>query len=134
MISLKELNPKGFPLTPVQEANLNILLIRINRVREKWGKPMIVTSGFRSMEDHKRIYTENAKKNGVTNFRIPMGSRHLSAQACDISDPDGSLFDWTKANEQFLSDVGLWMEEKDSYKRVHFQTMPPASGKRWFKP
>lgn len=134
MITLKELNPKSSLLTEEQRANLDTLLERINIIRSKWGKPMVPTSGFRTLEDHKRIYRELAQQRGVSNIRIPMGSQHLKGAAVDIYDPDGSLFRWCKANEQVLVDAKLWCEEQDDQPRVHFQIFPPASGKRWFKP
>ena len=97
---------------------------------------MIVTSGYRSMQEHKRIYSEIAAKKGIDFFKmkIPLGSKHLSGQAVDISDPDGSLHKFCKNHEWMLEDVGLWCEEKDGEKRVHFQTIAPNSGKRFFYP
>lgn len=132
MITLKEINPKGFETTPGIDINLLELHRRINIVRQLWGKPMIVTSGFRSLVDHKRIYMEKARKAGIQNPRIPMGSLHLSGEAVDIRD-DGSLYDWLKQSEQVLIDAGLWCEE-GTKGWVHFQTRPPRSGKRWFLP
>ena len=86
------------------------------------------------MEDHKRIYMELTRKRGATNVRVPLGSAHLKGSAVDISDPDGSLYDWCKAHEALLVSAQLWCEEKDDQKRVHFQTYAPPSGKRFFKP
>ncbi len=134
MISLAELNPKNVVLSESHKSNLNILHARINKVRALWAKPMIVTSGVRSVEDHKRIYAELAKRRPSGVIRIPMGSKHLSAAACDIYDEDGSLHDWCVQHESFLAEVGLWCEVKDSEKRVHFQIVAPGSGKRFFKP
>lgn len=134
MIKLEELNPKNFPLTEEQETNLKILHQRINVIRKEWGKPMRVSSGVRSIDDHRRIYLDLAKKRGIKDIRIPMGSKHLKGAAVDISDPDGSLHAWCKENEQILIDNNLWCEEKDNEKRVHFQIFPPASGNRFFKP
>lgn len=136
MITIKELNLKNFPINEEQEKNSLILLAKINLVRTKWGKPMLVTSGFRSLEDHIRIYRELAEKNN-TNFdidKVPMGSQHLKFAAVDILDFDGSLYEWCVANEAFLAEVGLWCEIKDSQKRVHFQIYAPKSGNRFFKP
>lgn len=137
-ISLKELlQGADFNLqTKEVQANLMVLLERINKVREKWGKSLTVTSGLRDMANHIRIYKELAIKRGVpyNESKVPMGSKHLSGQAVDCSDPDGSLFDWCKANEAFLADIKLWMEEKDDQKRVHFQITAPRSNKRFFKP
>lgn len=123
-------------LSPELRANAEELLRRVNIIRAQYGKPMKVSSGYRSKEDHIRVYKELAVKRG-TPFelsKVPMGSKHLSCQAVDISDPDGSLFNWVKQNEDLVAKVGLWMEEKDDQKRVHFQTVPPKSGKRFFSP
>lgn len=133
MISLRELNPKGVTLTPEMEANLQDLHSRINKIRTAWAKPMMVTSGVRSLADHKRIYADIARRKGLTHIRIPMGSKHLSAQACDILDRDGSLMAWCKANVTILEAVGLWVEA-DTKGWVHFQVVPPRSGNRFFKP
>lgn len=133
MITLEELNPKGFALSDVQRRNVVVLHERINIVRKKYGKPMLVTSGVRSIEDHKRIYMEIAKRKGISNPRIPMGSQHLKGAAVDISDPKGELYAWCKANESVLIEAKLWCEE-GTRGWVHFQIVPPASGKRWFLP
>jgi hypothetical protein len=139
MISYKEILC-GHSLADVEiriQHNLEELLGRMNLIRTAYGKPMIVTSGFRSKQDHLRIYSEiNAKrvKAGLPELNAPMGSRHLSGQAVDILDRDGSLHQWCKDNEDLLVRIGLWCEEKDSTPRVHFQTVPPASGKRFFHP
>lgn len=138
-ISMNELL-KGTPISEVpieHQHNLEELKKRINIIREKWGKPMTVTSGYRSMFDHKRIYSEiNAKRRKLKQpeLTIPMGSKHLSGSAVDISDPDGSLHAWCKANIPLLEEVELWCEEKDNEARVHFQIFPPKSGKRFFYP
>lgn len=138
MLAMSELlkGKKLEDLPADHQANLEILLERMNKVREKYGKAMTVTSGYRSMDDHLRIYKDLAKQRGQVydESKVPKQSKHLYGQAVDISDPDGSLFQWTKDNEQFLVDVELWMEEKDDVKRVHFQILPPKSGKRWFLP
>jgi len=137
-ISLKELLDGNIitDLSIAQQHNLEELLIKINKIRTTWGKPMIVTSGVRQLQDHLRIYSQLAAQKGVpfNRDKVPMGSWHLKAGAVDISDPDGSLHDWCKKNIKILEDVGLWCEEKDEQRRVHFQIRPPASGKRFFYP
>ena len=131
MITMKELNPKNFPAQKSIQDNLEILLKKINEIRAAYGKPMKITSGLRTMEDHLRIYAEM----GITDKnKIPMKSRHLFGQACDVSDPDGKLMDWCIANEKVLEKVGLWCEVRDDKKRVHFQIVPPQSGKLFFNP
>ena len=118
------------------QANLAILLEKMNKVRELWAKPMTVTSGYRSKEDQIRIYKDLASQRGqkFDESKIPWGSQHLKGAACDISDPDYKLFDWCKANTAKLEEIGLWMEEKDDQRRVHFQIYPPKSGNRFFNP
>ena len=111
--------------------NLRILHKKMNEVRKQYAKPMTPTSIYRSMEDHLRIY----KELGITDkAKIPMKSKHLSGEAIDISDKDGGLMIWCKSNVAILENVGLWCEEKDDKKRVHFQIVPPKSGNRFFLP
>jgi|SRR3990167_4159697 len=112
--------------------NLDILVDRINVIRETYAQPMTVTSGFRSMEDHLRIYAEK----GITDeHKIPMRSQHLSGCAVDIADADGKLKAWVRLNVPLLESVGLWCEAFEYTPTwLHFQINPPASEKRFFKP
>ena len=112
-------------------ANLAVLQDRMNKLHELYHKNMVVTSGYRSMEDHLRIY----KEKGITDkTKIPMKSKHLFGQAVDISDKDGFLWDWCKKNEWALEQCELWCEDDPGTPRVHFQIVPPNSGHRFFKP
>jgi hypothetical protein len=112
------------------QANLAILLERLNKVRAKWGKPMTTTSGLRTMEDHLRIYAAK----GITDpTKIPMKSKHLIGAADDISDPVLELTNWLKANPDVLEEAELWCEGMNK-NWVHFQIFPPHSGTRWFLP
>jgi uncharacterized protein YcbK (DUF882 family) len=134
MIVLKELlgSAKYETLSADIQGNLMILLERINKIRDAYGKPMTVTSGLRTMEDHLRIYREK----GITDInRIPMKSRHLYGQAVDISDPKQELQKWCLANVKLLEEVGLWMEDFSATPNwCHFQVVAPGSGNRFFKP
>lgn len=69
-------------VTPTILANLRRLAEKLEEVRELLGnRPMRITSGFRTVADHYRIYREM----GVTNkARIPMGSHHLNGTAADF--------------------------------------------------
>lgn len=119
-------------LAPEIQANLTVLLAKLNLVRSAWGKPMTSTSGLRTMADHLRIY---AAKGITDQSKIPMKSKHLSGEADDISDPKRELQAWCKANEAKLAEIGLWMEDFSATPTwVHFQIVPPKSGKRWFMP
>lgn len=118
------------------QKNLMILLERINKIRDAWGKPMIVTSGLRTMEQHLAIY----RAKGITDqSKIPMKSAHLVGAAVDISDPDHKLQEWCKTNEAILESIGLWMEDFSATPNwCHFQCNPYGSyikGKSiWFIP
>lgn len=117
--------------------NLMELLAKINIIREKWGKPMTVTSGLRTKEDQIRIYKEKAQKEGKAfdENKIPMGSQHMFGAAVDIYDPNKELQKWCLDNEKELEDVGLWMEDFSATPNwSHFQIYPPKSGKRFFNP
>lgn len=134
MITMQELLGK-YKLEDQPEStqnNLAELLKRVNIVRMAWGKPMTVTSGLRSMEDHLAIY----KAKGITDpAKIPMHSHHLYGEAVDISDPALELTAWLKsdAGSPVLVAAGLYCEEGNK-NWVHFQIVPPKSGNRWFLP
>lgn len=136
MISKKELLSNQIDdiglLEPSIQENLNILLKKINVIRTAWAKPMIVTSGLRTMKHHLDIYA----RKGITDpNRIPMKSKHLFGQAVDISDPKQELQKWCKQNISLLESTGLWMEDFSATKNwCHFQIVPPKSGNRFFMP
>jgi uncharacterized protein YcbK (DUF882 family) len=133
-ITLKEiLNRTEYnTLSKEIQDNLIILLDKINKIRDKYGNPMTITSGFRSEQDHLRIY----KNKGITDkSKVPMKSKHLYGQAVDIYDPDKKLQAWCKNNIHVLEEIGLWMEDFDHTPNwCHFQAVPPKSGNRFFKP
>jgi len=101
-------------------ANLQKLLKSLNKFRSAYGKPMIVTSGYRSPEHNRKI-------GGAKN------SAHLSCQAADFSDPDRKLAEFCLNNEALLESCGLWVEHP-SYTPtwVHLQIRPVSQ--RYFKP
>jgi uncharacterized protein YcbK (DUF882 family) len=90
-----------FPLNLELEANLAKLLEALNRFRAIYGKPMRVTSGYRP--GHYNKAAGGSQK-----------STHLSCEACDFADPDGSLDKFCMENQQLLADCGLWLEHPDS--------------------
>lgn len=110
--------------------NIFVLLERISRFRDIYGLPMRVTSGYRSIEDHIRIY----QAINVPLSKVPLGSKHLRGAAVDIYDGNGLLMKYCKSNSHLLEDIGLWCEDKDPRPRVHFQIYPPSSGLRFFIP
>jgi len=139
MISINELLSGNKLESQTQEIknNLNELLEKINKIRASWGNPMTVTSGLRSKEHHIQVYENIAKKKGIIFdiSKVPMGSRHLSGQAVDISDPNRELQAWCLSNQPTLESIGLWMEDFSATSNwCHFQTVAPKSGARFFKP
>jgi hypothetical protein len=112
----------------------NLLLGTMDETEAK--KFRTVTSGFRTKEDHIRVYKELAAKRGqeFDETKIPWGSMHLRGCAVDISDPTGWLYTFAVNRESVLEEIGLWCEVKDDQERVHFQTEPPRSNKRFFHP
>lgn len=122
-VSMKELMGRySVADIPIEyQHNLEELQKRINVVRKAWGKPMIVTSGFRTEADQRRI---NPKA---------MRSNHLSGRAVDIADADGLLYAWCVKNEKLLEETGLWMEITGG-NWCHFQSVQPRSGRRFFQP
>lgn len=131
MISRKEIL-KDHECPPELEENLLELLIRINKVRDAYGVPLTVDSGFRSKEDQIRIY--NAK--GITDeSEMHMHSKHFTCQAVDIYDPNKELKEWVIKNISLIESIGLWMEDFSSTPNwIHFQIINPTSGKRFFIP
>jgi hypothetical protein len=114
--------------------NLEDLLLAVNKLRDEWAKPLIVTSGYRSMQQHLRIYSAK----GITDqSKIPMQSKHLVGLAVDLADPNGELYAWAEANEDKLIEFGLWCE-RGTQGWLHCQCVPYGSyqeGKsRFFNP
>lgn len=132
MISMKEyfgdISLADVPVSHIQ--NAENLLKKVNVLREAWNKPMIVTSGYRTLQDHLRIYSQ--KK--VPQDKIPMSSAHLSGESIDIYDPGLLITKWLKENDSSrLQALDLYCEEGPS-NWVHIQTRKPKSARRWFLP
>lgn len=104
------------------QANLEKLHKSINKLRTAYGKPMIVSSGYRSP-------SQNAAAGGAKR------SNHMSCLAVDIHDVDGQLDAWCLSNLEVLEKCGLWLEHPDATPRwCHLQVVPPKSGNRVFRP
>ena len=62
-------------------------------------------------------------------------SKHITAEAVDIPDPERKLARWCCDNQDALQDIGLWMEDpRWTPTWVHVQIVPPGSGKRIYIP
>lgn len=113
--------------------NLNSLQRSVNELRKSYGKSLTVSSGYRSMDDHIRIY----KEKGITDkSQIPMKSKHLFGQACDLTCSNVKDFqDWILDNIELCENLGLYFEDfSATITWVHCQIVPPKSGKRFFLP
>jgi hypothetical protein len=117
----------GFRLTnsiPKECQNTLIkLLDTVNSVRLEFGKPLTVSSGYRSPE-------HNIKIGGSKN------SAHCTYEAIDLLDKSGDLRRFCMANDcAILKKYGLYMESPVYTKGwCHLTTRVPASGNRIFIP
>lgn len=110
------------PLTEEMQNNLEGLLIAANKFRDFYGKPLIVSSGYRPA-------AENTSAGGAKK------STHLVCQAIDFNDKSKELKDWLKKNPDILEKCNLYQESPDYTPTwVHIQTRKTASGKRIFIP
>lgn len=94
------------------------LLIHLQLLRDAWGKPMTVASGY-------RCPVHNAAVGGRP------GSAHLAGEAADIEDVDGALKAF--CTPEVLEKAGLWAEAYAATPDwIHLQIRPTAE--RIFKP
>lgn len=76
----------------------------------------------------------------AVNMGVPgsaLRSKHITAQAIDLSDDDKALskFCMSATGKLWLSTIGLWMEHPNATPRwCHVQTVAPGSGNRVFFP
>lgn len=86
--------------TPEISSNIDKLLIPLNKIRELYGKPMSVSSGFRPP-------SLNAKVKGAAKK-----SSHAVGLACDFKDLDGKLAEFLVDLDKkgVLKQLGLWLE------------------------
>ena len=135
MITFKELL-KGNSLSEIpinHQQNGEILLNKINIVRTAFGKPMTVSSCYRTKQRQLDIY----RAKGVPESKIPLSSQHLIFLAVDIADPNGELYKWMQVHPEVLEKADMYCES-GTVGWVHFQCNPFASYKpgltRWFQP
>jgi len=115
--------------------NLIMLKDKLNQFRSAYGKPLLVTSGYRSLEKHLAIY---AAKGITDQSKIPMKSNHLFGLAADlvpIEDDIRHLHDWVWDNIKLMEELNLYFEAL-SYTPtwLHVQCVAPKSGNRFFIP
>jgi hypothetical protein len=129
---------REFPtaMTPDIEHNARITVELVNKLLER-----LLAAGVHvhispitgsQLASGWRPATLNAKTVGAA-----PNSKHITAQAADIYDPEGEVDDWltTKDGLDYLGIAGLWLEHPSATKGwAHVQTIPPRSGKRVFYP
>lgn len=112
-----------YPLTPELEENLRKLIKSLNLFRLLYGKPMIVSSGYRP---------------GTFNLNTPGSakkSNHVVCLACDFKDSDGLLDKYCMDNLYILEQCGLYLESPQHTPGwCHLQCVAPKSGNRVFLP
>ncbi len=116
---------KKYPneLTGELLSNASVLVVKVNELLDAFGEHRSVNSGWRP-----------AAVNSAVPNAAPK-SKHMTCQACDLSDDDGRLDAWCMANLPMLERFGLWLEHPDSTPRwCHVQSIPPKSLKRVFIP
>lgn len=102
--------------------NAATLLSRVNALLARVEGEHKMTSGYRSP-------LHNARINGAPK------SHHMSGKAIDISDNSKELAKACVKNQYWLEELGLWCEDPRATKNwVHFQSVPPRSGARFFIP
>jgi hypothetical protein len=137
MITKRELFKRPVKIPAEHDANIDELLIEVNKLRLAYGKPLQVSSGYRSLEEHLEIY----RRKGITDKKkIPMQSNHLKGLAVDlvtVGEPIKNLHDFVKKLVEDKSEVveNLWFEDfKASPTWLHIQIVAPKSGRKFFKP
>lgn len=114
---------KDFPLDKEQEANLEKLLKALNKLRKAYGKPMVVSSGYRPAAINANVKGAAKKSN------------HIMCLACDFKDLDGKLDEWMLENLDVLAECGLYLESPQHTPGwSHVQCVAPKSGNRVFIP
>lgn len=110
-------------LTPEVRSNAIDLLQRVNALMSLFGYTRKVNSGWRPKTVQMEI-----------NPRAP-NSGHITGQAIDLEDKDGTLKEWCVFHQDQLERFKLYMEHPESTPTwVHLQSVAPKSGKTIFKP
>lgn len=128
MISKSEIlmgRDKLYPNDYTKEVSDNIdkILIPLNVVRQRYGKPMYVSSGWRPLAINSTLSNAGKKSN------------HILGLAVDFKDPDGKLRDWVIEHLEWLAGLGFYFEDFNYTKGwVHFQIVSPGSGNRIYIP
>lgn len=109
-------------LSDAHKMNARNMVNKANQILEAFGQKRRVVSGWRPSK-------VNAATKGAA-----VNSKHVLCQAIDLEDLNRELTNWCLNNPDILKKVGVWMEDpRDATTWVHWQTIPPASGKPIFR-
>lgn len=103
MITLDEVlmnRHEQYPLDMAKVINLAMLMSSINYIRGAYGKPLLISSGYRP--GHYNEQAGGAPK-----------SAHLTCEAVDIVDSDGSFTKWCLDNLHEIRKAGMYMEDPE---------------------
>lgn len=107
-----------YPLSAQDEAHLEALLVAVNKLRAMYGKPMMVTSGYRPGRF-------NVAARGAPN------SAHKTCEAVDFNDLGHDIYRF--CTEEVLEQCGLYKEHGDHTPTwCHLQIRPTVN--RIFRP
>jgi hypothetical protein len=138
MITMDEIlqGAKWTDMVDDQKSNLYQLHYKLNVIRFKYKKPLIISSGFRTPSKHAQIYmdinTARSKKK-LKPIPTPEHSWHLWGAAVDIA-PNDDFRAWLLKNEYLLDTLDLYVEHFDAVPHAHFQLYAPPSQNRFFYP
>jgi hypothetical protein len=114
---------KKYPLNDELRANADEIVAKASELLSRFGQLRRVSSGWRPP-------AINATTPGAARKSL-----HMSCEAVDLEDEDGSLDDWCLEHPEVLQEIGLWQEHPAATKGwCHLQIVPPRSGKRVFYP
>lgn len=112
-------------MTPEIERNADTTVKLANAVLARFGEWRKVNSGWRPP-------ALNAATPGAA-----LKSKHMTAQAIDLADPEGDLDEWLMSplGQSIMGSLGIWHEHPAATKGwAHLQIVPPRSGNRTFYP
>lgn len=103
--------------------NAGTLLTRVNRLMRQFGENRRVVRGFAPTVECNEPFRQ---------FNEPfLPSRHQTAEAVDVADPEGDLDQWLLDNQRLLESCGLWIEHPATTRgHCHLQSVPPKGGSR----
>lgn len=110
-------------LDKVLRDNAGTLLTRVNRLMRQFGENRRVVRGFAPSVECSEPFRQ---------FNEPyLPSRHQTAEALDLADPEGDLDQWLLDNQRLLESCGLWIEHPATTRgHCHLQSVPPKGGSR----